>query len=196
MQIKFPKFIGSYTDVKTCPSILLKEFAFIGRSNVGKSSLLNMIVGNSKLAKTSATPGKTQLINLFDIDNKFIIADLPGYGYAKLSKSKRASFALMIKNYLLKRENLYTAFLLFDSRIPAQTIDLEMADWMGENQIPFNIIYTKTDKLSENQLQAQLDQMHEKLFETWVELPNIIISSSKNELGKDTILSYIKNHLK
>jgi len=174
----------------------LPEFAFIGRSNVGKSSLINMLCNHKGLAKISSTPGKTQTLNIFDIDGKWQICDLPGYGYAKVSKEKRFLFSNMIKHYLEQRENLICLFVLIDLRIPPQTIDLEFINWCGESSIPFSIIGTKADKVGKNNLEETLKIYTDKLFEVWVELPPIFVSSSEDKTGREDILKYIKECMK
>ena len=166
MEIKSASFVISNTDVKKCPAPDRHEYAFIGRSNVGKSSLINMLTNYSKLAKTSASPGKTQLINHFLINNEWYLVDLPGYGYARTSKSQRGQFSSMIKNYILKRENMVCLFVLIDSRHDPLKIDLDFMEWLGENGVPFSIIFTKIDKISKGRLQENLKAYQEKLLET------------------------------
>jgi len=192
MLIKSAKFLISSQTHDKCPKANLPEYAFIGRSNVGKSSLINMIAGVKKLAKTSTTPGKTQLINHFLINEEWYLADLPGYGYAKISKETRAKWENMIKGYLLNRENLLTTFILVDSRIEPQQSDLEFMEWMGTNEIPFAIVFTKTDKLSRNELSRNFESYKKELNEIWEELPHTILSSSENKKGKNEILSFIE----
>jgi GTP-binding protein len=192
MIIKSAVFAVSSPSVSKCPETKLKEVAFIGRSNVGKSSLINMLTGKSGLAKTSATPGKTQLINHFLINEKWYLVDLPGYGYAKLSKTKREEIDKMIKNYLDKRENLVCTFVLIDSRHEPQPADVLFLNWLGERQIPFVIIFTKADKLTKGSLQRNLNAYKAKLRETWEELPEIFVSSSETGEGKSEILDFIK----
>ncbi len=191
MQIKSAKFLVSSTTHDKCPNTNLPEYAFIGRSNVGKSSLINMITGEKKLAKTSSTPGKTQLINHFIINESWYLADLPGYGYAKISKETRAKWKKMISGYLLKRKNLLTTFILIDSRIKPQQSDLEFMDWLGTNEIPFVIVFTKTDKLNKNEFARNIEHYNKVLKETWDELPIMIISSVVTKKGKDEILEFI-----
>ena len=193
MKIKQTKFLGSFPKIEQCPSITMPEFAFIGRSNVGKSSLINMLCGNKSLAKISGTPGKTQAINLFEINNQWMLADLPGYGYAKISKSIKDKFSFMIKSYLKQRENLFCAFILIDVRIAPQDNDIEMIDWMGENEVPFYIVFTKIDKLKQAELEANVDVFKNKLLETWTEIPFIFASSSKTHEGKEEILNFVKS---
>lgn len=195
MIIKSAEFLVSNSDVKHCPITEKKEFAFIGRSNVGKSSLINMLTGNNKLAKTSQTPGKTQLINHFDINKTWLIADLPGYGYAKVSKTQREKFGKMISDYLLKRENLITTFVLVDSRLEPQKIDVEFMNWCGEKGISFSIIFTKIDKLSSSELQRNLARYKKEMLKFWEELPPIFMTSSSSNFGKEKVLNYIESLL-
>lgn len=195
MNIKSATFLVSNSTVSACPTTDKKEFAFIGRSNVGKSSLINMLTGQSKLAKTSQTPGKTQLINHFDINNEWLIADLPGYGFAKVSKVQRAKFESMITDYLIKRENLVTTFVLIDSRLEPQKIDIEFMNWCGEKRIPFSMIFTKIDKLSSSELQRNLAKYKKEMLKYWDELPPMFNSSSESNFGKEKILNYIESLL-
>ena len=196
MIIKTAKFIISNTDYQKCPESKLPEYAFIGRSNVGKSSLINMLTNHSKLAKTSGRPGKTQLINHFLINDEWFLVDLPGYGYAKVSKESRAGWEKMISDYLIHRENLYSVFVLIDSRLPPQQIDLEFVQWLGEHQIPFSIIFTKADKLSINKVQSNVSKFKKTLLKTWESLPEMFVTSSVNQKGKEEVLAYIEqiNH--
>jgi len=191
MIIKQAKFIGSFPRVSKCPDNKLPEYAFIGRSNVGKSSLINMILGRKDLAKVSNTPGKTQLINFFEINKSWTLVDLPGYGYAKLSKKHRASLEKMIKTYLLEREAMISAFLLLDSRIPLQEVDIEFANWMGQHGIPFVIVYTKVDKLKGDAKHKNLIEIKHGLLEYWEDLPEQFVTSSKKKIGRDHILNFI-----
>lgn len=193
MKIKLTKFLGSFPKVEMCPTSKKPEFAFIGRSNVGKSSLINMLCGNRSLAKISSTPGKTQAINLFEINQQWQLADLPGYGYAKLSKTVREKFSFMIKSYLKQRENLFCVFILVDVRVSPQENDLEMINWMGESEIPFYIVFTKMDKLKQTELEANIDDFKNKLLETWTEIPFIFATSSKTHEGKDEIYNFIES---
>ena len=186
-------FIGSFTDVKKTPLLESPEFAFIGRSNVGKSSLINYLCKRKKLAKTSSTPGKTQLINLFDVEGKWILADLPGYGYAKISKTTRDRWGKMIERYLLEREKLCSVFLLIDSRIPPQEIDIEMINWLGEKQIPFILIFTKTDKMKPMELQNNLVKFFAHLRDKWETLPEYILTSSIKDKGRNEIIDFIND---
>lgn len=191
MKITSAVFVKSYDDVKKCPEVPLPEYAFIGRSNVGKSSLINMLTGQKYLAKTSATPGKTTLINLFKINNNWLLADLPGYGFAKTSKQNQETFANLISEYLVLRKNLACTFILIDCRIPPQQIDMEFIEWMGENQLPFTIVFTKSDKLSKNELSKNIRLFEEKLMQQWDELPTMFVTSSARNTGKKEILDFI-----
>ena len=191
MIIKQASFVISNTDYKKCPDDEKAEYAFIGRSNVGKSSLINSLTNNKSLAKTSSKPGKTQLINHFLINNEWYMVDLPGYGYAKTSKTNRAIFHKMINNYLLNRKNLICLFVLIDSRHNLQAIDDDFMQWLAENQIPFSIIFTKTDKLSKNNLAKNLKDFKKKMLENWSELPNLLLSSAHKKEGLKEILNYI-----
>lgn len=195
MIVKTAKFVSSHTGLNYLPEPNLPEFAFIGRSNVGKSSLINMLCNNSKLAKTSSTPGKTQTINHFIINEDWYLVDLPGYGYAKVSKHKRNYWQDFIVRYLRRRDNLINLFVLIDSRLKPQKIDLEFINWLGENGIPFSIIMTKTDKITNREVQKNLDQFTSVLQETWEELPPIFITSSKNKTGKEEVLNYIEEYM-
>ena len=193
MQIKQAEFIISSTDVNKCPAAEKPEYAFIGRSNVGKSSLINMLTNRKGLAKISGKPGKTQLINHFLINTNWYLVDLPGYGYAGVSKSKRYQFAQFIKKYLLKRENLMCLFVLLDSRLKPQAIDLEFMQWLGENGIPFVICFTKQDKLSKKESAENLINYKKELLKSWEELPQIFLSSATKKNGKEDILTFIAN---
>ncbi|MBT3241592.1 MAG: YihA family ribosome biogenesis GTP-binding protein [Bacteroidetes bacterium] len=191
MIIQSAKFVMSNTRLDKCPKPNKPEYAFIGRSNVGKSSLINMLTGRKSLAKISGKPGKTQLINHFIINEKWYLVDLPGYGYAKVGKEKRSSWMQFTIEYVTKRENLQCLFILIDARIDPQTIDLEFIDQMGQNQIPFNLIFTKTDKMSASQIQKNISKFREALAETWEELPDYFVSSARTGRGGDEILSFI-----
>lgn len=191
MEIKKAEFVISNTDVKKCPDNLLPEYAFIGRSNVGKSSLINMLTDRKQLAKTSQKPGKTQLINHFIINDDWYLVDLPGYGYAQRGKEGRATIRRIIEDYILEREALTNLFVLLDCRHEPQKIDLEFMEWLGENQVPFSIIFTKTDKISKGRLQENLQLYTDKMLETWEELPPILISSSEKKEGREEILDFI-----
>ena len=192
MEIKEAQFIVSNSDVAKCPVADRPEYAFIGRSNVGKSSLINMLTNKRALAKTSGTPGKTQLINHFLINKEWYLVDLPGYGYAKVPKSERLKWEKFLKRYILKRENLYCLFVLIDSRHNAQKVDLDFMEWLGVSGIPFSIIFTKTDKLKPEELEANLKAYEEKMFETWDTMPGYFASSAESSAGKDEILSFIE----
>lgn len=192
MIIKSAKFIKSSPKVEDCPQPNLPEYAFIGRSNVGKSSLINMITGLKALAKVSGTPGKTQLINHFSINENWYLVDLPGYGFAKVPKSKRGTFTQMINNYILKRENLYCLFVLIDSRLDPQEIDTNFINWLGENQVPFALVFTKTDKLSSSSLNSSLAKYKKFLLQNWEELPKTFTSSAVTRTGREEILSFIE----
>lgn len=193
MQIKSAQYLMSNDDFRKCPKPDMPEFAFIGRSNVGKSSLINMLTSNSKLAKTSASPGKTQKINHFVINNSWYLVDLPGYGYAKVSKSQREVFRKMIEGYILNRQNLVNLFVLVDCRIEPQQIDVEFINWLGANRVPFTIIFTKSDKIGTNVLASKIDAYREHLLQTWETLPDILVSSAVSKMGQDEILDYIQN---
>ena len=191
MKIKKAEFVISNTDYRLCPKNNLPEYAFIGRSNVGKSSLINAIVNNKKLAKTSSTPGKTQLINHFIINEQWYLVDLPGYGYAKTSKSQRALFHEMISNYLLNRSSLIALFVLIDSRHKLQKIDNEFMIFLAENQIPFVIVFTKIDKLGKNIIKKNIENFKKEMLKNWEEIPEVFLSSSESRLGIKEITSYI-----
>jgi GTP-binding protein len=192
MKIKTADFVISNSDVAKCPKERIAEYAFIGRSNVGKSSLINMLTNNNKLAKTSGRPGKTQLINHFKINNEWFLVDLPGYGYAKVSKSIKKTFQSFIKKYFLQREQLICSFVLVDSRLEPQKIDLEFMEFLGESGIPFCIIFTKADKLKLNELNNNIRNYTLKMTSTiWEEMPKYFITSATNSLGKKEVLTYI-----
>jgi GTP-binding protein len=193
MQIKSAQYLMSNDDFRKCPKPDMPEFAFIGRSNVGKSSLINMLTSNSKLAKTSASPGKTQKINHFVINNSWYLVDLPGYGYAKVSKSQREVFRKMIEGYILNRQNLVNIFVLVDCRLEPQQIDVEFINWLGANRVPFTIIFTKSDKIGTNVLASKIDAYKEHLLKTWETLPDILVSSAVSKMGQEEILDYIQN---
>ena len=195
MTITEAKFAGSCTRVSQKPSRRLPEFAFIGRSNVGKSSLINMLCGNRKLAKTSATPGKTQLINHFIINGSWYLVDLPGYGFAKISQKGREELRNMINDYIEKSEEMVVLFVLIDSRHDITKIDREFLAGLGENGIPFAIIFTKGDKLGPNALKAQLERDKEILSEDWEEMPPMFASSAETGAGKEEILDYIQQYI-
>jgi len=191
MQIKKAVFKQSASSIFGCPKPNFQEYAFIGRSNVGKSSLINMLCNNNKLAKISATPGKTQLINHFMINDAWYLVDLPGYGFAKTGKDKRAKFATIIYDYCKKRESLVCLFVLIDSRLPLQRIDLEFLLWCGENDIPFTLIYTKADKNSKSELSRNIRSIEKELLKQWEELPNSFVTSSEKGMGKEDLLEFI-----
>ncbi len=191
MIIKQATFKQSASSIFGCPKPSLQEYAFIGRSNVGKSSLINMLCNNAKLAKVSATPGKTQLINHFLINESWYLVDLPGYGFAKTGKDNRAKFETIIYDYCKKRETLVCLFILIDSRLPLQRIDLEFISWCSENEIPFSLIYTKADKNSKSELARNLKSIEKELSKIWEELPNTFISSSETKTGREDILDFI-----
>ena len=192
MEIKQAAFVVSNTQVAKCPTHKLPEYAFIGRSNVGKSSLINMLTNHKGLAKTSSKPGKTQLINHFLINKEWYLVDLPGYGYAKVSKQSKKTFQQFITDYFKKRRELVNAFVLVDIRHEPQKIDLEFMQWLGENAIPFAIVFTKADKLTEKQIQEHVTSYSEILLQQWEEIPPYFITSSENRLGKEDLLSYIE----
>lgn len=185
------KFVTSNTDFKNCPPARFPEFAFIGRSNVGKSSLINSLTFHKGLAKTSQTPGKTQLINHFIIDEKWYLVDLPGYGFAKVSKEKRKEFEKMIFDYLIHRENLTCLFVLVDIRLKPQAVDIEFMSRMVEDEIPFYIVFTKSDKLSQKQVNESVDVYKNFLLEMWDELPPLFITSAEKHVGREEILKSI-----
>ena len=191
MEIKSAEFIISNTKVGLCPKGNLPEYAFIGRSNVGKSSLINMLTRNGKLAMTSSMPGKTLLINHFLVNNEWYLVDLPGYGYAKRSKSQTEKLEHIISTYALDREQMTLLFVLVDSRLEPQKIDLEFFEWLGENGVPFAIIFTKADKVKKTQLKKNTDEYKKKLLEQWEELPPIFVTSSENGMGRNELLDYI-----
>ncbi len=192
MQITKAEFVISNTDVAKAPQEPLPEYAFIGRSNVGKSSLINMLTNHKKLAKTSSTPGKTQLINHFKINDNWFLVDLPGYGYAKTSKSSRKKFQKLITDYFLKRPNMVNAFVLVDARHEPQKIDMEFMRWLGEHGLPFSIVFTKADKLSSNELGKNLRKYKMKFLQEWQSMPKTFTTSSTSKLGRDEILNYIE----
>ena len=190
-EIKSARFVISNTDIKKCPQDGRPEYAFIGRSNVGKSSLINALTRNNKLAMTSSIPGKTLLINHFIVNNEWYLVDLPGYGYAKRSKSQTAALEEIISSYVLDREQMTLLFVLIDSRHEPQKIDLEFFEWLGENGVPFAIVFTKADKLKKTQLASNIKAYKERLLEQWEELPPVFVTSSETSLGREEILQYI-----
>ncbi len=191
--IKQALFLSSNTDIKKCPPPDKPEYAFIGRSNVGKSSLINMLVGQNGLAKVSVRPGKTQLINHFVIDQQWYLVDLPGYGYAKVSQTMKEKFQKIIINYILHRQNLYCLFVLIDIRHEPQKIDIEFMNWLGEKQVPFAVIFTKADKLGKVSVSKNVETYKHELKNHWEELPPIFVSSAENSTGKDEIIDFIEN---
>jgi GTP-binding protein len=191
MKIQEAKFVISSPSVEKCPDPTLPEYAFIGRSNVGKSSLINMLTDRKELAKTSGKPGKTQLINHFIINNKWYLVDLPGYGYAKISWTERLKWQQMIRDYILKRTSLMSVFLLVDIRLEPQESDLQFIDWLGGNRIPFSIVFTKSDKLSKQQIVRSVESYKRTLKESWEEIPTLFISSAEKKAGREDILDYI-----
>jgi GTP-binding protein len=192
MKILTAEFVSSVADVKKCPPPNLNEFAFIGRSNVGKSSLINMLTNRKGLAKTSAKPGKTQTINHFIINDQWYLVDLPGYGYASVSKSLKAGFGRIIDDYVLKRENLDCLFILLDARLEPQKNDLSFMTWSGSAQVPIALVFTKTDKLSTNALTKNIKHYESVLLQSWTELPPIFITSSTTQRGKEELLNFIE----
>ncbi len=193
MKINTAEFIISNTDIKQCPAPNLPEYAFIGRSNVGKSSLINMLTNHKKLAKISSKPGKTQLINHFLINKNWFLVDLPGYGFAKVPKAQRKKFEKMINDYILFRDNLMNVFVLIDSRIPPQKIDLEFMEWLGLSGIPFSIVFTKVDKLKASEKGRFAKEYETKMLENWEEMPPYFITSSTTKQGKEELLNYIND---
>lgn len=191
MEIKNAEFTLSAPMVSMCPKDTKPEYAFIGRSNVGKSSLINMLTHNRKLAKTSSTPGKTLLINHFIINKEWYLVDLPGYGFAKRSKKEVARLEQMINGYILQREQLVNVFVLVDVRLEAQKIDLEFINWLGQSSVPFAIVFTKADKLTANKVAQNVATYKKVLAETWEELPPIFITSSESRQGREELLGYI-----
>lgn len=193
MEILSAEFVISNAEASKCPDSKLPEYAFIGRSNVGKSSLINMLTKRKGLAMTSATPGKTMLINHFIINDAWYIVDLPGYGYARRGKAGQEGLRTLIEDYILEREQMTNLFLLIDSRLEPQKIDMEFMEWLGENGIPFSIIFTKADKLTSGKLKDNINRYLKKLRDEWEELPPYFVSSSENKLGRMDILDYIDN---
>lgn len=191
MVVSSAEFIVSNTDVTKCPSGSIPEFAFIGRSNVGKSSLINMLTGNGKLAMTSSTPGKTLLINHFLINKSWYLVDLPGYGYAQRGKEQQEKISRIIRSYILGRDALTSLFVLVDSRLEPQKIDMEFIHWLGENGVPFAIVFTKTDKLGKDSVNQNIRKFADALSEEWEELPPFFTTSSLKRSGRDELLGYI-----
>lgn len=195
MEINKAEFTISSAKLSQCPKENKAELAFIGRSNVGKSSLINMLTGRKALAKTSATPGKTLLINHFNINDSWYLVDLPGYGFAKRSKKVQDELTQMISSYILYREQLVNIFLLIDIRHDPQKIDIEFMEWLGENGVPFSIVFTKADKLTAGKARANVKKYLDSLLDTWEELPPHFITSSENRTGKEELLDYIEKIL-
>ena len=194
MKIKSAEFVISNTDYRLCPKEFLPEYAFIGRSNVGKSSLINALVDRKNLAKTSGKPGKTQLINHFKINNNWFLVDLPGYGYASTSKTNREKFKSMINKYLVNRSNLICLFVLLDIRHKAQNIDLDFMQKIGKEGIPFAMVFTKSDKISQTQIIKNIKQYKQEMLENWEFLPDIFITSSEKKIGMNEILTFIEKY--
>ncbi len=192
MDIKTADYSASYPRLTACPNQTIPEYAFIGRSNVGKSSLINMLMGRKELARVSKKPGKTQMLNFFIVNKKWNLVDLPGYGYAKISKTKRNEWRKMIEGYLQKREQLQCAFILLDSNIKAQQIDIDFMNWMGEARVPFVIVYTKADRSKPVELETNIKAIQTTILEYWNELPQQFITSSNSGEGRDEILSFIE----
>jgi GTP-binding protein len=197
MKITASKFILSSPNLKGCPEVdsNTAEFAFIGRSNVGKSSLINMLCNHKGLAKTSSKPGKTRLINFFLINDSWYLVDLPGYGYAKIAKTQREKWEIETRNYLLKRENLKHIFVLIDSRIPPQAIDIQFMEWLSNNDRPFSILFTKCDKLSSNKLRSNIKDFQTELLQRWTELPLALLTSAETQKGKEDVLQLVEEIL-
>ncbi|MDR0296292.1 MAG: ribosome biogenesis GTP-binding protein YihA/YsxC [Prevotellaceae bacterium] len=193
MIIKSVSFVCSSAKIEQCPKKRLPEFAFIGRSNVGKSSLINRLTGHGSLAKTSATPGKTQLVNHFIINNNWYLVDLPGYGYAKASKVSRCTFSNLITDYISHREQFTLLFVLIDVRLEPQVIDLEFINKLGEDGIPFALVFTKADKLGAGNLASNVAHYKKVLLESWEELPSVFITSSETGQGREELLKYLEN---
>ena len=192
MEIKSAEFVSSYVSYKDCPKNNIPEYAFVGRSNVGKSSLINMLLDRKKLAKTSQSPGKTQLINQFIVNNNWVLTDLPGYGYAKVGKSLRKDFNKLINDYALYRENLMCMFVLLDSRHAPQKNDLGFMKWLGENQVPFVMVFTKADKLSSSAMNNNIMNYKKEMLKEWESVPDIFITSAENKNGRIELLNFIE----
>ena len=191
MSITKSEFVCSSSKVTQCPPADRPEYAFIGRSNVGKSSLINMLTDHKGLAKTSGRPGKTQLINHFKINDYWYLVDLPGYGFAKVSKIARDKFQALISDYILDRKNLVNLFVLVDSRHKPQKIDMEFMEWLGEAQVPFSIVFTKTDKLGTTKLKLAIDEYKEEMLKTWAEMPSYFITSAEKKSGRSELIEYL-----
>jgi GTP-binding protein len=195
MVIRTAEFMVSSTAVEHCPPPTKPEFAFVGRSNVGKSSLLNVLTGRKNLAKVSSTPGKTQTINHFVINDAWYIADLPGYGFASASQSARYQWSQMLEQYLLRRENLYCTFILLDSRLDPQKSDLDFIQWLGGHKRPLALVFTKSDKLTRNELARALDKYEKTLLQTWEEIPSFFITSATTKLGREDMLDFMDDSM-
>ena len=191
MLINSARFVVSNSDAKKCPDHDMHEYAFIGRSNVGKSSLINMLTGRKALAMTSSTPGKTMLINHFLVNDSWYIVDLPGYGYAQRNKSARDGLKKIIENYILTRRQMTNLFVLIDSRLAPQKIDIEFINWLGEHEVPFSLVFTKTDKLSKSAAARNVEAYCKYLLQSWHELPPFFVTSSETGLGREQLLDYI-----
>ncbi len=191
MEVKKAEYTGSYGKVEDCPQELKPEFAFIGRSNVGKSSLINMLCGRKEIARVSQKPGKTQSINFYTINDDWYLVDLPGYGYARTSKTNRVVFGGMIKSYLTKRREMHVAMVLIDSNIPPQKIDLEFLEFLGENGVPFSLVFTKADRIKPNELAKNVAAFKREVLKIYSELPNCFISSAERRTGREEILEFI-----
>ena len=191
MLINNARFVVSNSDAKKCPDHDMHEYAFIGRSNVGKSSLINMLTGRKALAMTSSTPGKTMLINHFLVNDSWYIVDLPGYGYAQRNKSARDGLKKIIENYILTRRQMTNLFVLIDSRLAPQKIDIEFINWLGEHEVPFSLVFTKTDKLSKSAAARNVEAYCKYLLQSWHELPPVFVTSSETGLGREQLLDYI-----
>ncbi len=190
MKINKAEYMGSFPKESKCPKTGLPEYAFIGRSNVGKSSLINMLTDRISLARVSKTPGKTQSLNFYLVDEEWYIVDLPGYGYAKISKNKRADWEKMIQIYLMHRETLMSAMVLIDSNIPPQLIDIEFINWLGQEQVPFVIVFTKADRLKKNALNANIQRFKNELMKYWNDMPQYFITSSNDGTGKEELYDF------
>lgn len=194
MIITEAKFVGSFPTITKCPPLQKPEYAFIGRSNVGKSTLINMLCDHKGLALTSNRPGKTQMINYFDLNQRWYLVDLPGYGYAKISKTKRKAWQQMIQNYLIQRTFLQCAFVLIDANVPPQQVDLDFIEWMGQMHLSFILIFTKSDKSRQRETyDKNVELFKTKMLETWEELPQIFVTSATTKEGKDGLLAFIEN---
>ncbi|MGB4960029.1 MAG: ribosome biogenesis GTP-binding protein YihA/YsxC [Saprospiraceae bacterium] len=196
MNIRDVNFVASFAKESTCPTDARPEFAFIGRSNVGKSSLINMLCNKKGIAKVSVTPGKTQLLNYFEINGEWYLVDLPGYGYARASKDKQAGFSKMIRTYLSVRQSLVLAFVLIDIRHELQKIDQQFLEWCSTNEVPFCMVFTKADKLGRSQVDSNVQAIRIELLKTWHSLPPHFVTSSETKLGRDEILAYIDGIIK